>query len=44
MGWMEGWMDGPWDGMGWVAMWHRAGILPSVMHEPSAALLCSALH
>jgi hypothetical protein len=43
MGWM-GWMDGWADGMRWVALWHRAGILPSVMREPSAAsaLFCPA--
>lgn len=42
-GW-DGWMG--WDvlGWGWDAQvswkWHRAGILPGVMREPSAALLC----
>lgn len=41
----NGW-DG-WDGMGWAGTgmsweWHRAGIMPSVMREPSAALLCQS--
>lgn len=49
----NGWeMDGTdgWDGMGWAGAgiaqvsweWHRVGILPSVMREPSAALLCQS--
>lgn len=42
-GWMNdmGWQDGL-EGVG-LRLWHRAGILPSVMREPSAAsaLSCS---